>query len=67
MGNNPRLIHDTAYALALHLLRVFEPLLREEEKRDAFTECYEAAKAGIEAFCIQADREAVRLCRPSKN
>jgi len=63
-----RLIHDTAYALALHLVHVFEPLMRDEEKRDAFSECYEAAKAGIEAFCIQSKREMVRLCKkPSTN
>lgn len=59
--NQHRLIHDTAFALAMHLVSVFEPLLRPEERRQAFWECYEAAKAGLEAFCIQTDRELIRL------
>jgi hypothetical protein len=62
-----RLIHDTAYALACHICSVFENLLRPEERRDAFSECYDAAKAALEAFCIHQAREDKRLCRPSNN
>jgi hypothetical protein len=60
--------HDTAYALAIHLVSIFEPLLREEEKCDAFRECYDAALAALEAFEIQTERERTRLHPvPSKN
>ena len=50
-----------------HLASVVEPVLRPEEQREAFGVFYEAAKAALEAFCIQTDRETVRLCKPSRN
>ncbi len=60
--------HDAAYVLSLHILQVFAPLLRDEEKRDAFDEVYEASKAAFEAFDIQSERERMRRCaRVSKN
>ena len=42
--------HDHAWAIAVSITEVFAPLLRDEEKRDAFVEVYERIKAGIEHF-----------------
>ncbi len=67
MGNQ-RLIHDCSWACAVSIVECIENCLRPEERRDALHEVYERVKAAIEAFCIQSDREAVRLCkRPGNN
>jgi hypothetical protein len=63
---NRRIQHDVAWATALHILEVFSPLLREEEKRAAFHEIYERVKAGLLAY----DRETKNLLhrlRPLEN
>jgi hypothetical protein len=52
----------------MHLVSVFEPLLRHEEKQDAFNECYAAAKAGLECFVLLYERQRRRpYPLPSKN
>jgi hypothetical protein len=58
-----RLIHDAAFATAKALLEMIAPLLREEERRDAFEALYEAVKAGIEAYAVQSHRQRQRLSR----
>jgi hypothetical protein len=58
--------HDTAWACALAILDVFAPLLREEEKRDAFGEIYRRVLAAIEAYDTLFDRRLRRL-KPGKN
>ena len=60
------LSHDAARVIAASILEVFEPLLRDEEKRDAFAEVYERAKAGIESYDILKNRQEMRL-KPSLN
>jgi hypothetical protein len=67
MASDIRDIHDTSFALGMHLVSVFGPLLREEEKKAAFDECYEAAKAALEAFVILQERKHQRLYPMSKN
>ena len=63
---NSRLVHDTAWATAQHILEVFAPLLREEEQREAFAEIYVRVKAGIECLEIQSERMQQRM-KPSRN
>ena len=64
---NQRLVHDIAYATALHLLRTVQGCLREEEHRDAFEEFYAIVKAGIEAYTIHDERRLERLFGPRWN
>ena len=45
-----RIRHDVAWATALEILEVFLPLLREEERRDAFGEIYDIVKAALHAY-----------------
>jgi hypothetical protein len=45
-----RIRHDIAWATALHILEVFSPLLRDEEKRDAFNEVFTRVKAGLLSY-----------------
>jgi hypothetical protein len=63
---NARLVHDVCWATAQHIVEVFAPLLREEERKDAFLEVYERVKAGLEAYCLQDDRMQHRL-KPHRN
>ncbi len=66
MDVNHRLVHDAAFAMALAILDVVSPLLREEERKDAFDEFFRVCQAGIEAYGIQANRMSERM-RPSRN
>ena len=45
-----RVKHDVAWATALEILQVFLPLLREDERRDAFDEIYQRIKAALHAY-----------------
>jgi hypothetical protein len=63
---NQRLCHDVAFATAMHILDVFAPLLRDEEKRDAFNEIFERVKAGLEAYDHEVKSLLHRL-RPLTN
>ncbi len=47
---NQRICHDVAFATALHILEVFSPLLREDERRDAFEEVFDRVRAGLIAY-----------------
>ena len=61
-----RVKHDVAWATALEILQVFLPLLREEERRDAFDEIYSRVKQALHAY----DREHKSLLhrlRPLSN
>ncbi len=64
---NPQMIHDHAFAIAMHLLSVFSSLLREEERRDAFEECYDAAKAGLECYELMSKRKRIQGFGASAN
>lgn len=46
--DSPRIRHDVAWAVTLHILEVFN--LREEEKCEAFPLVYERVKAGLVAY-----------------
>ncbi len=67
MSRINRLQHDSAYAIATHVLTVFENLLRDEEKRDAFCEVYDAAMAWLEAYELLADRLSRRTYEAGRN
>lgn len=58
--------HDTAAAIAASVVDVFAPLLREEEKKEAFQEVYLRVKAGLAEYERKADRIAKRL-KPLEN
>lgn len=45
-----RIRHDVAWRVSVEIVEVFSPLLREEEKRDAFEEVYARVKAGLLAY-----------------
>ncbi len=62
-----RLMHDTAFAAAKALLDMAAPALRSDQRRDYFDECYRICLAMLEAYEQQVQREAARLCRPSRN
>lgn len=59
--------HNVAFAAALAILDMVAQCLREEEQRDAFSMFYEAIKAAIEQYETAMQREAARLCKPSRN
>ncbi len=61
MAINPRLQHETAFALATALLDLVRNCIREEERRDAFAAFYEACRAGIEAHDVRRQRMQTRL------
>jgi hypothetical protein len=61
-----RLIHDAARAGAQALLDMVAPALLPDERKDFREEAYIVCKAMIEAYQIQVNREAPRLC-PSRN
>ena len=63
---NQRLIHDVAFATSQQILEAFLGCIREEERRDAFSEIYERVKAGIECFELKNDRMLSRL-HPGRN
>lgn len=58
--------HDHAHALAVAILQMVTPCLREEEQREAFEMFYEAAKASFEHYEMMADRRMKRI-KPSAN
>ncbi len=62
------MIQNHAYAIALHVVSVFEPMFaREEERSEAFRECFNAVKAGLETYEMLMERMQTRICRPSTN
>ena len=61
-----RLMNDHAMALAKVLLDVVAPNYREEEHRDIFAECFQAARAAFEHYSHEIERENQRL-KPSRN
>jgi hypothetical protein len=61
-----RLRHDVARVLSQHILEVFAPLLREEEKACAFAEVYARTKAALECYDCQIDRTQQRF-KPTRN
>jgi hypothetical protein len=63
---NARLQHDVAWNVSLHILEVFEHLLRDEEKRDAFEETYKRVKAGLE-FYDHETKSLLHRLRPLQN
>jgi hypothetical protein len=63
---NASLIHDAAFHAAHSVLEVFSPVLRDDEKRDAFQEVYERVKAAVEWYELRAGRREERL-NPSPN
>jgi hypothetical protein len=64
---NERLINQVSFDVALDVVRVFAPLLREEEqRREAVSEVFEKIKAGIGWYCLETDRIRERL-HPTRN
>ena len=60
------LINDHAIALAVSIMEIVEPCLREEEVREAFGLFYEACKAALTHFEEKSDRMQ-RWLKPSRN
>lgn len=58
----PRIAHDAAHRAAVEIINVFAPLLREEERRDAYEEVMPILLSAIENYERQAARTAERLC-----
>ena len=61
-----RVKHDVAWTAALEILRVFLPLLREEERRDAFDEIYDRVKAALHAY-DKENKSLLHRLRPLSN
>jgi hypothetical protein len=55
------ILHDSAWAMAETIVRVFQLLLRPEEVRDAFDEVYAAMRAGLTAYEAQRSDMLKRL------
>jgi hypothetical protein len=64
--SNARLLHDCAFATAMHVVEVLRELQRDGKLDEAFTHVYARVKAGMECLQVQADRMQKRL-RPGKN
>lgn len=62
-----RIRHDHAWSCAAAILDLVRHLMREECQRDAHAAIYAAVMACLEHFENDLGREAVRLCRPSRN
>jgi hypothetical protein len=62
-----RLRHDAAYAAATALLDMVCRALLNSEHKLFHDEAYQIVLACLEAYDMQREREAIRLCRPSKN
>ena len=58
--------HDTAFAMAHALLEIVAPCIREEERRDAFSEFYRVCLAALESYEVKCNRMEARL-RPLNN
>ena len=56
-----RLRHDFCHALALRIVEVFRPLLRDEEAREAYAEVYEIARQESEKNDHARSRQQARL------
>ena len=58
--SHERLKNQAAMAVAFDVVRVFAPLLREEECKDALSEVFDRVKNGIEWYCLEVEhiREA---------
>jgi hypothetical protein len=61
-----RVKHDVAWTAALEILAVFLPLLREEERRDAFGEIYDRVKAALHAY-DRENKSLLHRLRPMSN
>ena len=61
-----RIKHDVAWATTLQILEVFLPLLREEERRDAFGEIYSRVKEALHAY-DQENKSLLHRLRPLTN
>jgi len=59
--------HDPAWVGALHILSIFKPLLREEEKSDAFLEVYRVMKATLESHDRISSRAWRKRLEPGSN
>jgi hypothetical protein len=57
--------HDCAHRIAVKVLRIFAPLLREEEQQDAYRELMPVLMDGLADFETRRDREAKRLAGPN--
>ncbi len=66
MGNQ-RLQHDCSWACAVAIVECIENCLRPEERKDALDAVYERVKAMLIYYEDAMQREAARLCRPSRN
>jgi len=65
---NQRLCHDFAHGLAIEIVGVFENLLREEEKLDAYSTIYDICKVAIERHDAACEHQRRRLNPiPSEN
>jgi hypothetical protein len=56
-----RLAHDAAHQATLKVLRVFGPLLREEEQQDAYEEIMPIVTETLTRFSESLAREQARL------
>jgi hypothetical protein len=52
--------------MATALLEVVQSRIEQADRRHAFAEFYRVCLAGVEAFCIQAERMQQRM-KPSRN
>jgi hypothetical protein len=56
-----RIIHDVAHGATVEVLRVFAPLLREEEQLDAYREVMPILTGALVRFEASLTRERTRL------
>lgn len=64
-----RLRHDAAFACATALLDMACGALMDQEKRDFHEEAYHIVLQMLAKYdsMYEREREAIRLCRPSRN
>jgi hypothetical protein len=58
-----RLRHDVAWVASIHIMAVFEDLVREDEHKDAMNEIYSRVKAALVSYDTHRQRMEKRVNR----
>ena len=65
--SNERLLNETCLAIARDMLSIVSNLVMEHERRDAFTEFYEAARQRLIRYEIERERLLRRIYGDRRN
>jgi len=63
---NERVLNDSAWRISQRILELFEPVLGDVKRKEAFMAIYAQVRAGLNVYEAQVDRVHQRL-RPMDN